>query len=1245
MGMVPRWKKAAILAAAGALLLTLYPGTGRCSSPAAPAGLPAVTGPAAPGTGAVSVRPLVILVEFAGTDNFTWTPGTSTWDPLGDPDPAENAGDVGNCTLITTKMGITDATPRNFSYTGPLHNTIERPRGAADVSRATIWTTDFSSQWYKNLLFGNGVTVNYDRTDTTNVSLDFTGRTLKDYFHVMSEGTLDVSGDVIGWIQVPHSIWWYGADQCPGRASGLAVADGGAIPGAGTRNDLVKDALNALQSISNTIPGFDWANYDQDGDGVIDQLWIIHAGLGEEAPSALLRTYNTPAGLKRTAYGEASPVSGNYAIAPAWTIPSTTMQAGPYILLPEDAGIGTVAHEYGHALGGVDLAGSLGTSVGVWSPLSDSGSGYPTGFLPASLDPLLLERKGWRQSVNLADPGASYDITLAQAGSEPADPTHPTGVRVDLPDSLLPNAVPPIGAKYWYGGKLDLSNGMMTLKDPLAIPSGAPASLSFDLVWGIETQWDFLWVQLSTDGTAWTTLTNGDTTCNHDPGWIGEINGFPADLCAAGIGGFTDYNPEFPAYRTETFDLSAWAGQSVYLRFWYMTDWGTTYEGVFLDNVVVSSNGSPVFSDDAESGGDNWTYVSPMEWSDGHTRSHHGYYLQWRNTTAAGGYDAGIGDARGPLGPAQGGLLVWYRNDLYSDNDCFNVSTGVNRLNDYPGFGPKGKLLIVDAHPDPYRDPYWVGQGYANEGANLDGLIQSLDAPFSLSATAGFTLSNVEGYVYTDATAFASRPAVSTFDDALGYYPGAEFVAGGPVGQTTPRWMTLDWDASAVVPSSAFYGIKAPGYTNGTRFRFDCSLNTIGQILCYAYGTGPGYDGGDGNPGTAGGNYGWKFEVVEEAADRSWGRIALTGPPVALNGHVYVAQDGYAPVTLQARDTGSLVTSWTVVSQPAHGTLTGTPPALVFTPATGFLGSDTFEFRAGTAAGHTNTAVITLEVIENIVPAINPIADMTVAEGNTLSFTVTTNDISDTLTFASANLPPGASLDASTGVFTWRPRYDQAEGYPGVTITVTDSHGAGGSATFTITVTDPSAPIFADTFDSSASLASWDLTGSWRVSPKGRLVSPLATPGTALLKLFDASAFPFLSGVIETRAKMTSRFAAAPNAAVVFASPSPTAYRYVRLKAGAVIIGQKGTIGGSAAVTKRKSARVLPGRFYDLKVKVFGPESGPLKDGLVEAWLGGTRVHSWKFAASAPGRVGLLTKKAVAQFDSFTVKDDGALSE
>ncbi|MDQ1255558.1 MAG: Peptidase protein, partial [Candidatus Hydrogenedentes bacterium] len=45
-------------------------------------------------------RVLVILVEFGGTDKFTFTPGESPWDPFGRADLAEDTGETCDCTNI-----------------------------------------------------------------------------------------------------------------------------------------------------------------------------------------------------------------------------------------------------------------------------------------------------------------------------------------------------------------------------------------------------------------------------------------------------------------------------------------------------------------------------------------------------------------------------------------------------------------------------------------------------------------------------------------------------------------------------------------------------------------------------------------------------------------------------------------------------------------------------------------------------------------------------------------------------------------------------------------------------------------------------------------------------------------------------------------------------------------------------------------------------------------------------------------
>lgn len=796
-------------------------------------------------------RVLVVLVEFAGTDTFTWNPGDH-WDPLGRADLSEEVVDaegnpvLGDCSNIITET-------KTFTYSGPMHNDIPRPLSAEDRSGDTIWTEDFSKGWFEAFMWGDGVKFNYTREDGSVVSEDFTGMSVRDFYMDMSGGKYDITGDVIGWVKVPHSTWYYDADQCPGaRSTSASGVQRGAIPGAGNARQLVKDSLDAVNAISNTIPGFDWHNYDRDKDGVIDRLWVVHAGYGEEDSTTL---------LNRTDYGEAAVWSHSSAVTPPYKV-SSDVAAGPYIIMPENGGIGVFAHEYGHNLGAADLyAYNAGeTSAGFWTIMADDWTGFPIGFQPPAADPMHLDWWGWLNPMVIQDTSKTYQFKLGQASRFPGGEGVYRGAKIGLPDGVLDLPVPVWqGGHYFWGGADELANGQMVTKAPVAIPAGG-ATLSFDLVYDIEEQWDFMWVQASDDGgTTWKTLTNANTRCDHVSEWVGGLYGFPEDLCAAGIGGFTGYNENWPDPEAQTFDLSAFAGKNVLLRLWYMTDWGTQYSGPFVDDIKVTAGAQTLLADDAETDSGLWTFTAPFERSDGTLTFGQRFYLQWRNVGEDGGYDSALGEKRWRYGPANSGLTVWYENEFYGDNEVFNY------LTDAPSFGPKGRMLIVDAHPEPYRDPGWMSLGYNNEAANLDHRGQMRDATFSLNPTVTFQYpSLVPGAPgWND---FASRPAVSAFHDAFGYYPGAEYQPGGPVGQTSKRWMTKQWDASTVMPSKTLYGVKAPGYNGKDRFRYACSMNAAGQVLCYSYASGLGVPGGSGNPGDVMGQYGWHVQIVDQTA-------------------------------------------------------------------------------------------------------------------------------------------------------------------------------------------------------------------------------------------------------------------------------------------------------------------------------------------------------------------------------------------
>jgi len=143
-----------------------------------------------------------------------------------------------------------------------------------------------------------------------------------------------------------------------------------------------------------------------------------------------------------------------------------------------------------------------------------------------------------------------------------------------------------------------------------------------------------------------------------------------------------------------------------------------------------------LFVDNAEAGAGKWTYTSHWAYSDGTTPFSQNYYLQWRNLNPNGGYDAALGDARFRYGPVNSGLLVWYNNNHYDNNQLYD------HMFDYPAVGAKGRLLVIDLHPDPYREAAMVVQGYNNESSNLAHRALMRDAPFTLADTVGFTMTN-----------------------------------------------------------------------------------------------------------------------------------------------------------------------------------------------------------------------------------------------------------------------------------------------------------------------------------------------------------------------------------------------------------------------------------------------------------------------------------------------------------------------
>ncbi|HEX2904661.1 MAG TPA: Ig-like domain-containing protein [Jatrophihabitans sp.] len=103
--------------------------------------------------------------------------------------------------------------------------------------------------------------------------------------------------------------------------------------------------------------------------------------------------------------------------------------------------------------------------------------------------------------------------------------------------------------------------------------------------------------------------------------------------------------------------------------------------------------------------------------------------------------------------------------------------------------------------------------------------------------------------------------------------------------------------------------------------------------------------------------------------------------PVANNATVSTPQDTPVGVTLTATDADSNPLTYSVVTGPAHGTLSGTAPSLTYTPNSGYTGPDSFTFKAndGTADSNVATVSITVTPVSGACTATPPSLDASVS--------------------------------------------------------------------------------------------------------------------------------------------------------------------------------------------------------------------------------------------------------------------------
>jgi hypothetical protein len=116
-------------------------------------------------------------------------------------------------------------------------------------------------------------------------------------------------------------------------------------------------------------------------------------------------------------------------------------------------------------------------------------------------------------------------------------------------------------------------------------------------------------------------------------------------------------------------------------------------------------------------------------------------------------------------------------------------------------------------------------------------------------------------------------------------------------------------------------------------------------------------------------------KTAQQVADAFAGNINTSGqvlylpfgsnsPAVANNQAVTVNKNTQKPITLTATDPDNDPLTYTVVTPPENGTLSGTAPNLTYNPNLNHVGSDSFTFKANDGTADSNIATVSITVEE-----------------------------------------------------------------------------------------------------------------------------------------------------------------------------------------------------------------------------------------------------------------------------------------
>ncbi|MEI6603804.1 MAG: DUF6288 domain-containing protein [Verrucomicrobiota bacterium] len=341
-----------------------------------------------------------------------------------------------------------------------------------------------------------------------------------------------------------------------------------------------------------------------------------------------------------------------------------------------------------------------------------------------------------------------------------------------------------------------------------------------------------------------------------------------------------------------------------------------------------------------------------------------------------------------------------------------------------------------------------LGQGSLDitDGAKLQLDYQGTRQIAALSLNGGTPLAN--------GTYGSTASLASIKDDS--HFTGTGMVTIGPVAAATTITtlaLTAGSNPSASGTALTFTATVAGNAPSGT-LSFYCGGAVIGTSIlngsCQASIT------------TTSLSQGWQYITAfyqgdtnnllgsSEAFEQFIGEPLPNAVPVATAQSVSTAEDTAKAITLAATDTDGDALGYSIVTLPAHGTLTGTEPNITYTPAANYSGSDSFAFKANDGHVDSKAAMVSITVTAVSDAPVAFAQSVSVGINSAKAITLQATDADGgSLTYTIVSQPTHGALSGTAPNMTYTP----ATNYSGTdSFTFTASDGSNTSAVVTVSI-------------------------------------------------------------------------------------------------------------------------------------------------------------------------------------------------